>query len=329
MREITKRSHYLPQTYLKHFLKDDSLFMYKKGEKFFKAKNMTPQQRILQIDGEANVKNIALENNLYNPEAEGITTNEVEEIFQEFGENFLNKTICEIEKTYVPETRQDLSTSLKERLSMFLASMRVRTPLFKWEIETSSTQMHKFLMKKDMENTSVPELERRMKSMGKTYTKDQLRKAKDMFINQEYSLKWPNAHFLKFALGGLQMHLEIFSNMKMLIGITRPDRFLITSDNPVVYFVPKEKTNFYNQPKSLMSLYTELFFPLTKNIGIHISRHRAIQEGITDFNREVSDTFNFNIATNSLNFIFSPIKMKFLNKYIENHIPYPFEFKIH
>lgn len=34
-KNITKGSHFLPRVYLKNFLVDDKLFVYKKGEKFF------------------------------------------------------------------------------------------------------------------------------------------------------------------------------------------------------------------------------------------------------------------------------------------------------
>ena len=46
----TIRSHYIPQTYLKHFLLDDKLFMYKKGENFLKGL-MTQKKRILEVRG--------------------------------------------------------------------------------------------------------------------------------------------------------------------------------------------------------------------------------------------------------------------------------------
>ena len=36
----TTRSHYLPETYLKHFLHEDQIFMYMKGKIFFDNKKI-------------------------------------------------------------------------------------------------------------------------------------------------------------------------------------------------------------------------------------------------------------------------------------------------
>ena len=104
----------------------------------------------------------------------------------------------------------------------------------------------------------------------------------------------------------------------------KESRYFITSDNPVVYFVPKNKVNFYNQPKSLMSFFTEIFFPLTKDYAIHLCRRDNLQEMIMFGERELIEVFKENIAYNSKDFIFSPIKMNFLNQFIEEYIPYPF-----
>ena len=113
--------------------------------------------------------------------------------------------------------------------------------------------------------------------------------------------------------------------MKINILKAREDRYFITSDNPVVYFVPQDKVNFYNPSKSLVSPLTEVFFPLTKDCAIHLCRRSDLKEMIMSASRELVDNFKENIAYNSKDFIFSPIKMNFLNQFVEEYIPYPFK----
>src|ERR1700733_7605075 len=129
MTKNTVRSHYLPRTYLKHFLLDDALFMYKKGEKFFE-KETPPESRILRVKSEEGLANVGLENNLYAIEALGVSSNDIEEIFQEYGENFLDDLITKIE---AKSEGDSITGEIKDKLCIFLAAMRVRTPLFKYE----------------------------------------------------------------------------------------------------------------------------------------------------------------------------------------------------
>lgn len=132
MKKSTVRSHYLPRTYLKHFLVNDELVMYMKGEKFFKDESKTPEQRIIKIKGEEGLKNVGLQNHLYNPNVEGLSSDELEEVFQKYGEDFYDITIAEIEDLPLGSK---IPSKVKDNLSMFFASMRVRTPFFKKEIE--------------------------------------------------------------------------------------------------------------------------------------------------------------------------------------------------
>jgi len=94
-KKTTKGSHYLPRTYLKHFLLDNKLHMYKKGENFFNT-DLKPEDRILTITGEQGLHNIGKKNNLYNPEVPGVTSDDVEKFFNELFEGDLDKVIGEI-----------------------------------------------------------------------------------------------------------------------------------------------------------------------------------------------------------------------------------------
>lgn len=325
MKKRTVRSHYLPRTYLKHFLNEDQLFMYKKGEKFFKDPIITPEERILVVRGEEGLKNVGLQNNLYNPEVEGLSSNDLEEIFSGYGESYYNETIDRIEKLSIGDI---IPQEIKENLCFIMASMRVRTPLFKWEVEQMDESMRKHLMSRQIGSMTPEEIvswykEDRSKDISLKMAKE----VRDKFVDKSYNLKYPNGYFIKMALMMLEKYADIFHQMTFTIH-NSDDRFFITTDNPLVYFVPKEYINFYVSPKSLVDPHCEIFFPLTNRLAIHVTWKKG-QEKIVTTKRELIDVFNYNLSHHSFEYLFSPIKMNSLNKFIESHIPYPFKVTTH
>lgn len=296
--------------------------MYKKGEKFFKE-GITPNQRIYSISSEEALINIGVENDLYNPGIEKVSSDDLEDIFQECGENIYNDLINDIELLAEDSPIPD---NIKRGLCLFMAAMRVRTPQFKSEMNDIGEGFYKFMAGKHFESLTDIDIQNACKDdLGKEVTLDFAKKLKEMAKNETYEVKFPNAHFIKQAMLLLNVNAEIFYNMKMTIVKSR--RFFITSDNPVVYFVPEEKTNFYNNAKSLKSPFTELFFPITKNIGLTLNR-RSDDEKIRTVGRDIVDIFNYNISHNSFDFIFSPIKMNSLELFVNEFVPYPFKFRI-
>lgn len=319
----TVRSHYLPRTYLKHFLHEDVLFMYKKGEKFFDEKTK-PEERILDIRGESGLLNVGVEKHLYDPEMEGISSDDLEEIFQELGENTYDATIAAIRELPMGSR---VPANIKDPLCLLMASMRIRTPLFKKEIEEMDGQMRKHLMAANYERMSTKEVMQHAKeATGQEITEKFAAEIKDSFVNKKYGLKYPNAYFIKYALLLVEEHVDIFHQMTMTICKSN-SRFFITNDNPFVYFVPPEHVNFYNPPKGLVTPHCEVFFPLTKDLAVHLS-WRKMDENLTQASREIVDRFNYNISHNSLDYIFAPMKINELTKFTEEYIPYPFAFKI-
>jgi hypothetical protein len=325
MPEITTRNHYIPQTYLKHFLLDDTLFVYKKGERFFKDKSVTEDKRIFGVKGEEGLKNVGLENNLYTLEIEGVKNDDVEQIFSDLGESDYDSIISEIERM---SDGAEINQDLKQKICLFLACMRLRTPQFKAQIEEMDSVMKKHFMSEDYKRKSAKEIVADYKEMsGEDISEEKAEKVRKMIVDKKYGLEYPNGYFLKYALLGIEQHLGIFSGMTMTIVRSNNKRHFITSDCPVVYFVPKEKVDFYNGYKNLMSSHIELYFPLTRNLVVMLFR-RDIKEIISPVNREIVDMINYNISMNSFNFVFTPLKMNDLQKFISEYIPYPFMFKM-
>ena len=121
----------------------------------------------------------------------------------------------------------------------------------------------------------------------------------------------------------LQEHASIFHQMTMTI-CESDGRFFITNDSPFVNFVPPEHVNVYNSPKALVSQHSEAFFPLTKELAIHLCWKKD-RERKTKISRKVVDIFNYNLAHHSFNYIFAPIKINELKVFTEEYIPYPFK----
>jgi len=324
MNKIPKKNHYLPRTYLKHFLLNDELFFYKKGKKFFES-NLSLEQRIVPIKGEDGLNIIGFENHLYRIKADGVNAGDVEDFFRECGENFLNETIDQINSK---EIGDKIDKKIKDNLCLFMASMRVRTPLFKREIEEIESSFLKHKTKKRIENITNKELKKEMMVNGKeTYTDKEVETAKKIVIGKKYVLKYPNERFLKVAFSTIERFYDIFNSMTMNIIRSRSDRYFITSDNPVVYFVPKDKVDVYNNCRSLTSPYTEVLFPLTKKLGILLSR-TGTSEILRAGNRGDTDLFNNEVSLDSYNFLFSSLQMNSLKKFIEQYIPYPYKVTI-
>lgn len=320
----TVRSHYLPRTYLKYFFYEDTIFVYKKGKKFFDEKTK-PEDRILEVRGEDGLSNIGVEKHFYDPEMEGIDSDDLEEIFQELGENTYDATIAAVRT--LPNSSH-VPPDIKDPLCLLMASMRVRTPLFKKEIEEMDEQMRKHLMAANYERMSVEEVMQHAKeATGEEITAEFAAEIKKSFVNKRYALKYPNAYFIKFALLLVKEHINIFHQMRMTVYRSN-GRFFITNDNPLVYFVPPEHVNVYNPPKGLVTPHCEVFFPLAKDLAVHLT-WRKMEENLISTNREIVDRFNYNLSRNSLDYIFSPMKVNELEKFTQEHIPYPFKFTVH
>jgi len=319
----TVRSHYLPITYLKHFLHENTLFMYKKGEKFFSEKTK-PEDRILKVQDEAGLSIIGVEKHLYNPRIEGISSDDLETIFQELGENTYDATITAIHKLPIDSI---IPASIKEPLCLLMASMRVRTPLFKKEIEEMDEGMSKHMMATNYERMTIEEVRQHAKeATGEEITKEFAAQIKNSFVNKDYTMQYPNAYFIKCALLLVEHHVDIFRQMTMTI-CKSDGRFFITNDSPLVYFVPPEHTNVYNPPKGLVTPFCEVFFPLAKDLAVHMC-WRKEEESLKKVSRKMIDTFNYNLAHNSLDYIFAPIKINELEKFTQEYIPYPYKLTI-
>ena len=326
MKKPTRRSHYIPQTYLRHFLHNDRLVMYKKGERFF-GTGTSSKQRIVDIVTENALVNFGIENDLYDPGVPGVTTEDFEQLFQEHGENFYTKLVEDLEKLPIGST---VPKDLKDQIALFMGAMCVRTPHHKAQIEERDSALHKYRIKNWLESASTESvMEFCKKSLGKDVDKDfvdKLKKAIDGVDGYRMEMDYPNGFFLQKIIPQMNLFADIFYNMRIQIYRSNQD-FFITTDNPVVYFVPAEKLNAYNDPKSLTDPFAEVYFPISKNIAALLTWQKKPDE-IVSAAKDDMEIFNYNFSINSRDFIFAPIRMSKLEKFVEAYIPYPLKFVI-
>lgn len=321
----TRGNHFLPITYLKHFLHNDKLVMYKKGEKFFK-KGSTPADRIVTISGEGGLRVVAKQNDLYTlKEIEGVEPDFMEQFFVELIEGELNELIQEVEK--IP-LWGPLSNELKKKICTLMASMTVRVPGTKQETEA----LYSEFLKMHFQHIPMSEKEKTVirdkakQEEGREITDKDFEDAIQAFADGDLKLEISSNLFVKDILMKMGHFANIFYGMKMCIIKSDGKNLFITSDNPVAWFVPRDKMDYHlNAPRSLMSQYTEVNFPLTKNYCIALTRRDDWREVVVPSIPEAFDILENTLSCFSRDYIFSPVQKTVLDDFAKKHIPYPFK----
>lgn len=333
---IKKRNHYIPKTYLEKFLnKDNELYVYKKGEEFFNDK-LNKNDRLLVIKGKEGLEAVGVKNKLYIPEGkfEG-DKNVVEDFFSEKFEGPYNKFIEFVENNFY-----DIKIILQEYYEYIItltASMMVRTLHYKLDLDEMYKAYFQTAAKFRLEKkNSIVELQQLLKDEFAELNDAEIEKHANDYIKMindgAFSVKLPKNLFIKQMIESLKFHSTLISDMTIQIVKNNSNSFFITSDNPVVYFVPKGKENLYYGPKSLGGHHTEIFFPLTKDLCLILSRKQMeVFSGIPlkHYDKKIIKIINNAITHHSRDFIYSPYQASFLDKYIETKIPYPFKLSNH
>lgn len=331
VQKIKKRNHFISQTYLEKFLNDNNiLYVYKKGKQFFK-KGITKKNRSLIINGKEGLINIGTKSNLYIPEGtfsldknifEDFFNDEFDSKYNEFIKNINRCPFLEIIKKY------------HEYIINLTSSTMCRTLHSKDEIE----EIYKvnFQMRQKFESKNEKRIAFLKKEMVKKEPNIKEEEMDEIITDYfkrikegEFEIKIPRNRFIKDMFEKMINICQIISDMNIHILKNKTAFPFITSDNPVVYFVPPEKVNFYFSWKSLGGPYTELYFPLTKDTCILMTRRKERDSDYVNISQGIlARTINYNIAYNSKNFIFSPDQNKFIDKFIERYIPYPFQMRV-
>lgn len=321
----TRGNHFLPITYLKHFLHNDQLVMYKKGEKFF-TEGSKPADRIVTISGEGGLRVVAKQNDLYTlKEVEGVEPDFMEQFFVELIEGELNELIQDVEKLSLGAP---ISNELKKKICTLMASMTVRVPGTKQETEALFTEFLKMQFRHIpmSEKEKVAIKEQAKKEDGREITNKDFEDAIQAFFDGDLKLEISSNLFVKDILTRMEHFANIFYGMKMCIVKSDGKSLFITSDNPVAWFVPRDKADYHlNAPRSLMSPYTEVNFPLTKNYCVVLTRRDGWREIVVPSIPEAFDMLENTISCFSRDYIFAPLQKPVLDDFSKKHIPYPFK----
>lgn len=310
----------------------ENLFVYKKGEVFFKNK-VSKDERLFEVKGKDGLNAVGVKNNLYIPDGDFV---DEKNIFENFFSDEFEAPYNEFVE-YVEENFFDVKKILDKYhayIINLISSMMARTLHHKIEIEDickTFFQQHEKINSKTEKYTD--DLRQILKNEFPELDDDKLNESIADYINMindgAFNVKISRNLFIKKMMSTMKHHSYIISDMTIQILRTNEKSFFITSDNPAVYFVPKGKENFYFKSKSLAGPFTELYFPLSKNLCLLLSRYPIeVLSGIplTLDNRNIIKEINKTIAFNSRDFIYSPYLASFLDKFIVEKTPYPFKF---
>ncbi|KKQ60348.1 MAG: hypothetical protein US81_C0023G0010 [Parcubacteria group bacterium GW2011_GWE2_38_18] len=333
--QTKKRNHYIPKTYLEKFLnEEDNLFVYKKGEKFFN--NTTPKERLLIVNGKNGLDAVGVKNNLYIPEGEFKDSKNIfEDFFCEELESPYSEFINYVEANFF--NVQKILSKYHIYIINLISSMMVRTLHYKSEIENISKVFfqHNQIINYKSNKHHIDELRSIVKNEFPELNISRINEIVEDYLEMinkgEFEVEFPRNLFIKQMMMSMEVHYNLLSNMTIQFLRNDAQSFFITSDNPAVYFVPKGKENFYYGSKSLGGPYTELYFPLSKNLCLLLTRRKIkVLSGIPldHTNKKIIRGINTTIAHNSKDFIYSPYSAAFLDKFIKEKILYPFKFSI-
>lgn len=328
MTEIKARNHYIPITYLEKFLNDkEQLFIYKKGEKFFKD-GLTKKDRLLVVQGRESLNNIGIKRKLYVPQTDKIEDKNIVEDF--FDDEFDSKYTNFVKS--VEENFSDVPSILKKHndyIINLIASMMSRTLHSKKEIEELYKVSFQTFHWAQSGSTKKQEyktlLKERFQELSDSEAEEQLNDYLRMVEEGKFSMNISIDAFVKEMFNLMEIKAELISDMTVQILRNETQVPFITSDAPGVYFVPDNKVCFPFGAKSLGGPHTELYFPLSKTICLVLSRKQIeVLAGIPMKDDKIINIINNAIANNSRDFIYSPRKIGYLEKFIKKHIPYPF-----
>ena len=327
---IKKRNHFLPETYLEKFLnKDNRLYVYKKGEEFFKN-GIKKEERLLIVEGSDGLNAIAVKNKLYIPEGESVKDKNIfEDFFAEEIESKYNDFLAFIEDNFF--NAQVIFKKYRDYIILLIASMISRTLHSKTEVEEIyKAHFQAYNWAQSFDKKGDEKMKKFIKGKHPDMTDEKVDRAikdyTDMISKGKFGIKIPRNLFIKHIFQNINLYGWIISDMTIQILRCKEPDYFITTDAPVVYFVPKGKENFYFSAKSLGGPYTELYFPLSKNLCLFLSRLKLDVLSGLPVNKEIVDITNDNLSHNSRKFIFSPEKSPLLEKFLEEYIPYPFKF---
>lgn len=327
--KLKERNHFIPKTYLEKFLnKEGRLYVYKKGVDFFKD-GIKKESRLFIAEGRDGLNEVAVKNKLYIPEG---NFSEDKNIFEDFFakeiEAKYNDFLKFVEANFLNAPK--IFENYRDYIILLIASMISRTLHSKAEIEEIykvNFQTHHWAQSFDEKRDEklIRFIKEKQPKLTDAKAKEIVKEYLEMVEKGKFSLKLPRNLFIKHIFKNMELYAKLISNMTIQILRCDEPSYFITTDVPVVYFVPNKKVKFPYSHKSLGGLHTELYFPLSQNLCLLLTRRKIDVLTCLPVDNETVYWVNYNMSYNSGNFIFSPERDPLLEKFIEKYIPYPFK----
>ncbi len=294
-----KRHHYIPQFYLKGFT--DS-----KNEPYIWIYDKEHNGRIIK----STAKDIAVKKHYFT------FMTQDQEKDSETVENLLavieTEAAAVFRKIHAGETITDID---KSTFAVFVASMMLRVPNFRNNVQSSLSQVMKklFIMmasNKEAFEKSVREYEQ---ESGETFTMP-IEKLRQIQLDQnKYDVIVDSQYALGMSLAMVKEMASILGAMEWTFLKATTEHKYICSDNPLFY------CDLSNDPRSLygvglMSKNIEVTIPLSRDVAAFGNWKRG--RGYIQANNAAVKDINRRTVSAALRFVFSPVKSDKLKEFV-------------
>jgi len=319
MSNTTISNHYIPVAYLKHFFNEkDKLFLYMKGKKFFDNNS----QKILEKNGEKSLSSIMTENYFYH-HSRIKDKNHIENYFKTECDDIYDGLINTIKNGKLDEV-------FYENLIKVIVLMHIRTPMAKHNREENDNIARKEIIKSfNFSEYILKNRDNIIKKIKQEHnieiSEKDVNESVEDFKNGNFDFEYEKEFYLSDLDVLINTYSFALSSMSFMVVEAKERGFFISSDNPMVYFVPKNNVGPYDNCRNLMSKYVELYFPLSRKYCVlgYRSKNQKLNDRIIKVDRSTCRRINESISNVSFDYIISPYRASFLYKYIKNYIPYP------
>jgi len=234
--QITKDQHYVPQFYLRRFVRSDG-----------KLEILDCERR--QISSSRTPKSVCNEEYYYS------VRNELDEVSQDI-EKKLGRIEDKVSESYDKiadkiRNSQQIMNADKSIISSFISLQYLRGPYMRKQIERMNEKVVKEMIKMRMhmmpDNGFFHEYE---KDTGQIITEKQRAVIIEMVDKEEYRVTTNNAPHLQM-MGGMEKFHNLLFAKEWMIYISKSSKKFITSDNPVLELFPDWTGKFFYGPDFL------------------------------------------------------------------------------
>jgi Protein of unknown function (DUF4238) len=281
--------HVVPQFYLKGFQAEKrKVWCYERG--------VPPRL--------AAIKEVACEEEYYSIKAKHLASDK----------RYIDSIIVQLESTSAPHLKtlrkaNKVTDDDKKNLSVFIAHLSSRTPLFREKFKNLHLAAHKTIAKISAENKEL--FERQMKMSGIASTPEEIEELRQnvLDIDSDYELKFTedsDDYFLKTEIEAIMIVAPILYDKHWHIIESSTSRVFLTSDHPVLFLPPTEE---YPRFLGLGPVDAIVALPLSPRRCLMMS-NRPGRANLIKVSRDAVDGVNHYVISHAHKQVFSNLQSK-------------------